>query len=357
MTYYLFGAQAIALSVLRAYGRKIIKAVVVSCKEGNPATLDDVPVLTIEELATSLSEQERMNSQIIIATPEDIHTDIEDILVSYGFPNYHKMDSEEWAELMGLYYRCLQIFPLLGTLPIGIKKSFMRVYAACFEKDRPLLKSVEYPEWLVPLQVGAENAVRKIARLQDNQGRNISVKNKNYCEITGLYWLWKNKLGKKPVGNDRQYYGLFQYRRMLMISEDDIYRLADNEVDVVLPYPMIYAPNISEHHKRYLSDKDWQVLLDVIGRYSPQYMCVMQDVMAQQYFYNYNVMIAERSVLNDYCQWLFDILEQVELLSSPPEQERADRYLGYMAENLATVYYLGNKNNLHIRHVGCRILI
>ena len=357
MTYYLFGAQAIALSVLRAYGEKNIKAVVVSSKDGNPAALDGVPVLTIEELATSLSAQERLNSKIIIATPEDVQSDIEDVLVSYGFPHYHKMNSVEWAELMGLYYQRLQMFPLLRNLPIGVKRPFLRVYAACFEKDSPLLKEAEYPDWLVPLQVGAENAMRKIARLQDNQGDNISLKNKNYCEITGLYWLWKNKLGKKSVGNDRQYYGLFQYRRMLMISENDIYRLADNDVDVLLPYPMIYEPNIAVHHKRYLSDKDWQVLLDVIEKYSPQYISIIQDVMTQDYFYNYNVIIAEKNVLADYCQWLFDILEQVEILSSPPERERADRYLGYMAENLATVYFLGNKNNLHIRHVGCRMLI
>ena len=27
----------------------------------------------------------------------------------------------------------------------------------------------------------------------DNTGDNISIKNPNYCELTGIYWYWKNK--------------------------------------------------------------------------------------------------------------------------------------------------------------------
>jgi len=41
----------------------------------------------------------------------------------------------------------------------------------------------------------------------DDTGENISEKNKNYCELTGLYWAWKNQ--DKLENPD--YIGLFHY--------------------------------------------------------------------------------------------------------------------------------------------------
>ena len=43
----------------------------------------------------------------------------------------------------------------------------------------------------MPLHVGAEGKA-SLGYTPDNTGDNISAKNPNYCELTGLYWAWKN---------------------------------------------------------------------------------------------------------------------------------------------------------------------
>lgn len=50
-----------------------------------------------------------------------------------------------------------------------------------------LIKDENY----ISLGVGSNN--HNIGSMKtDDEGINISNKNKNYCELTGLYWMWKN---------------------------------------------------------------------------------------------------------------------------------------------------------------------
>lgn len=63
--------------------------------------------------------------------------------------------------------------------------------------DNSISKSNEYKV----LHVG-NNLDTSKEYLNDNTLDNISFKNKNYCELTGVYWLWKNSsdLDSDPIG-------------------------------------------------------------------------------------------------------------------------------------------------------------
>ena len=57
----------------------------------------------------------------------------------------------------------------------------------------------------LPLHVGKAGKDLDLGFQGDNTGDNISEKNATYCELTGIYWAWKNL--------DADYIGLSHYRR------------------------------------------------------------------------------------------------------------------------------------------------
>lgn len=65
----------------------------------------------------------------------------------------------------------------------------------------------------MPLHVGREGK-SDLGYQGDNTGDNISLKNANYCELTGLYWAWKNL--------NADYIGLVHYEGILLIKKPKV---------------------------------------------------------------------------------------------------------------------------------------
>ena len=363
MNLAIFGAQGYALGAYIAvnalYPKRVIPYFIVSEMGENAPILGNIPVREIMAVSDELTKEQKDSLEVIIATPENVQPDIEETLENYGFRHYSRLDSDRWGELMKMFHIKLDRFLPLSALPVGYNKPFIRLYMAKSHKDRPLKNVIKLPEYIYPLQVGADNTEIRLADLADNTGENNSAKNANYSELTGLYWIWKNKLCAPgiPEGESGQYFGLGQYRRMLLFSEDDVLRLLDNDVDVVLPYPMPYEPNIHAHHERYLKEADWNALLAALKEIHPEYADYFPQVLEQQYLYNYNVILAKKSVLREYCEWLFPILERTEQLSVPKGCEREDRYIGYMGETLETLYFMKNAGRLNVVHTECKLYV
>ena len=57
----------------------------------------------------------------------------------------------------------------------------------------------------MPVQAGAQGKASIEGLRRDDEGDNISDKNPYYCELTPLYWAWKN--------TDADHIGLVHYRR------------------------------------------------------------------------------------------------------------------------------------------------
>ncbi|HCT91288.1 MAG TPA: hypothetical protein DF613_07905 [Lachnospiraceae bacterium] len=343
----IYGAAMVAVGVYYAvkslYTGCRIEAFLVSGRKGNPAKIDGIPVKVLEEWDDTACK-------VLIAVPEEHHAVITAALEEKGFTDYVCIDAGVEAALMEEYYSRKGMFPSLrsyggsGNVPFSLA-----VYMSCFHRDKKLKKRYYMPEWVQPIQAGAALTDERIADVCDNMGENISEKNKNYSELSALYWVGKH--------GTADYLGLYHYRRTLDVTEADLGKISSNEVDVILPFPTIHYPDILEHHGRYLKEEDWEAMIRALSELAPAYAEALPAIFSGSYFYNYNMLIARRSVFRAYCDWLFPILSRTEELSDPKGSERADRYIGYLGENLTTLYFLYHKEDLRIAHAGRRMLI
>lgn len=57
-----------------------------------------------------------------------------------------------------------------------------------------------------PIFVGPNKPTSNMKYISDSSSDNISNKNENYCELTAIYWIWKNI-------HDCENVGIVHYRR------------------------------------------------------------------------------------------------------------------------------------------------
>ncbi|MCD8216842.1 MAG: DUF4422 domain-containing protein, partial [Clostridiales bacterium] len=154
----------------------------------------------------------------------------------------------------------------------------------------------------------------------DDEGENISLKNPGYCELTGLYWAWKNL--------DCDYLGLAHYRRHFTVRSRAYRRnhapmdcvLTGAELENLLPQAQIIVPKKRRYyietlyshyaHTHYAEHLD--VTREIIAEKYPETLGAFGNVMKQTWGYMFNMYIMEKTLSDAYCEWLFDILFELE---------------------------------------------
>ena len=83
-----------------------------------------------------------------------------------------------------------------------MKNLNIQVYVVSHSEED--IKDIDANDIYVPLFVGRAGK-DNLGFVSDDTGDNISDKNSSYCELTGLYWMWKNSTA--------DIIGLVHYRR------------------------------------------------------------------------------------------------------------------------------------------------
>lgn len=374
-TFCIYGAGIVATSVYTAikdlYHRQPLFFLISDEHEENePKEIDGISVKRLSAWEEELrgGSQKVYISYYIIAVPESHHSvivhslqamDALQIEASQILLITGDVENTLMEEYYGGFLKCGTVSRLIaGKRPEDAdgktagrveRERSIQVFQARSHKDRPLYNRQQVlPEYISPIQAGAALTDQTMAVIQDNRGDHISAKNGNYSELTATYYAWKN--------SHVAYKGICHYRRIFDISEEQMQALlAENsEWDVILPYPTIHYPDIASQHIRYLNDEDWDAMLQALKDKAPTYLDAYRQMLTsgERFFYNFNMLIAKAEVFDDYCRFLFQVLERAEELATPKGWERADRFAGYMGEGLTTIYFHKNRDRFKVVYAG-----
>ncbi|WP_347460104.1 DUF4422 domain-containing protein [Clostridium sp. BL8] len=200
----------------------------------------------------------------------------------------------------------------------------------------------------MPLHVGKEGK-QDLGYIGDNTGDNISLKNTNYCELTGLYWAYKNL--------KCDYIGLCHYRRYftikdvvsrlnngkdkidLILTENDIEKLM-KDYEIILPKKRnYYIETVRSHYKHAHYLKDLNKIEEIIKEKHVDYIDSFNYVMSGTKLHLFNMFIMKKEDFDRYCQWLFSILFELEESTDISKYDAYQcRIFGFLSERLFNVW-------------------
>lgn len=249
----------------------------------------------------------------------------------------------------------------------------IKIYT-CHHKKAPVYES----EYIIPIHAGKANSKLDLGLIGDDSGENISERNGSWCELTVIYWMWKN------IKAD--YYGLFHYRRFLNFNaigggyeifndfeQNSIQKFGwdDKKIQLVCEnYDVITSPiwnihpvglpnytmtNYEFYAKEHFA-KDLDVVINLIKEKTPEiYPFALKSLYSKECFFA-NMMVMKKEYFFDYCEWLFDILFEAEkIINIDNYDPYQKRIWGFIAERLSNCYleYLRSRNpNLRYTQLG-----
>lgn len=217
----------------------------------------------------------------------------------------------------------------------------------------------------LPIHVGAAISGANLGIQRDDQLNgspcdNISDKNRSFCELTAMYWAWKNI---KKLYPDLQYIGLNHYRRFFAFDEKrvtgngipkDVNKISQYKLDMpkvefnlklnkVITTPKAFLKtSLAGSYEHCHNSSDLRIIHDIVRDDYPEFLKTFNDVyLGKNFFYDCNMFIMPWNEFEAYCEWLFGILFKAEkLIDISSYDTYQKRIYGFLAEHLWTVWVI-----------------
>lgn len=194
----------------------------------------------------------------------------------------------------------------------------------------------------LPMHVGAEGKP-SIGFTGDNTGEHISEKNPFFCELTGLYWAWKNL--------DAEYIGLAHYRRHFggkkkgtpmdrVLTGQQAEKLLAGGKDGILPKKReYYIYNLYSHYARTCYVEPLDIAGQILQEKYPDYVPGFERLKKRTNAHLFNMFILKKEHLDAYCTFLFDVLFELERRVDASQYDSFHaRFFGRVSERLFDIW-------------------
>lgn len=342
---YIFGAhsraQTLAVYLESLYPEIMVEAFLYSNEEQNPERIGEVPVLFVDEY-TELNTR----YPVYIGTRGVYHPQITEHLRSLGFKKLYPITVELDRQLRNAYLKKYftdtgRSFSKIEKLDEKIERS-VAVYVVRSVFDKPLKKPYELASYEKEIQAGAALTRERLSdnMATDDTGKHISARNKQFCELTALYWIWKN--AKEDI------VGMVHYRRHFILPEDWVERMRRNEVDVILPVPLYVAPSVADNYRERHDISDWEYMMQYLQENHGAEYSQAEEFFEKNLYSPCNMFIMRKEVLDELCTWLFPILFYVAGYGGEKKDHYQNRYPGFLSERLMSFYFEKHRNRFKV---------
>ena len=227
-----------------------------------------------------------------------------------------------------------------------------KIIVCCHKQD---VMATQEP--YLPIHVGKAISSAELDIQGDNDGENISEKNRSYCELTGMYWAWKNLKNVDVIGlcHYRRYFDFHNqcvsymphtafhtndFKKLdLSVPKEIINGIKDGVVYVASPKiynKSLYTNYCEEHISDDIHTLEKYLFEELDRKYSDAYFKVMHQ---NNKLIHYNMFLMTWNDFEAYCSWLFPLLQvmenKIDISHYSPVQ---GRIFGYMAERLLNVW-------------------
>lgn len=164
---------------------------------------------------------------------------------------------------------------------------------------------------------------------EPHQGINIDNLNPWYCELTALYYMWKNsKAGIVGLEHYRRFFASPKKNKTRLTKEEAEEILKDNEI---ITCTFRHKPGYSAF--KWFSDSgkgtDLDTFIEILDDSQPGLGKNFYLYLNERELVQCNMFIARKPLIDAYCEWLFPLLSKYDkYVGLGNDNKRIDGYFG-----------------------------